>query len=457
MILGTTAAISSSSAQDAQQQRAIAYVTNVRNTLKEVIAGAAGTGKQTEFLLKIPGLPVDSKMDLSNQINRLSFMRILDKRPLGDLSGQTSEESMAMIYREVLNGTEPKTPTDEDQVKVIRSEIRAIDDKLVVPAAEDEEPTKGVQLKFMKYSQRYQDAVTAYNKSIRDKQTGEGEKGTDENAKFSAMQIAESNLKNANMGNSTEYFDLVGKRDQLRFELDKLDPFVYRREIFNTWLEVQGPPPVPKTLYYPPLAQWEGDSGYVKISFSAETLRKHSGSSSSSASANGGFMMFKASGSGGNSHTFSDEQLNSLSMEMEIKQVVLDHIWMDATVFRSPNWKFKKDGPGTIEAEKQRISYGKPDENGLYQGRLPLLPVGLVIARNIKINVKMDKKTADEISKQISGGGGGSFLGFSFGASASHSSTDKTKFGDATEGGFEIKAPTIIGYICEVLPECPTP
>ena len=170
----------------------------------------------------------------------------------------------------------------------------------------------------------------------------------------------------------------------------------------------------------------------------------------------GGWFVFKGHGGGSYSKTFSDSQLDSLSIEMDIKQIVLDHIWMDRTVFSATNWKWKTPGaPNTPAAENQVISEGGPRGDGLYYGRLPLLPVGLVVGRNIKIHVAMDKKIGGRNQEANSDRWWRRFPGFSFGSSTSWSNTDKSNFGDVSEAGFEIKAPTIIGYICEIIPKCP--
>jgi hypothetical protein len=444
-----------SHAQTDQEKRAIQYISNIHNTFRQIIAHETGAGKQTEFLLRMPGLAIDPKMNMSNEDARLAFFRILDKRPLGDLSGQTSEEQLSGIYRELLYDTEATVKPDPAEIAKLEAAIKKIDDELVDPTSTKDHP-KGIIAQYQKYDADYQNALKAYNTAILEEQTGTGNKGTDIGEKRSAKDIAESFLDNPNAGKRDLYRTKQAEQDDLRFALGKLDPFSYRRKVFTTWLEAKGPPPIPRILFYPPLSQWADDSGFSHLNFSSEILHKHEGTRTVNHESSGGWFVFKGHGGGSYSKTFSESQLDNLSIEMDIKQVVLDHIWMDRTVFSATNWKWKTPGaPNTPAAENQVISEGGPRADGLYYGRLPLLPVGLVIGRNIKIHIQLDKKTAEDVKKQIDAGGGGSFLGFSFGTSTSWSNTDKSNFGDVSEAGFEIKAPTIIGYICEIIPKCP--
>ena len=161
----TVLACFSLQAQTDQEKRAIQYISNIHNTFRQIVAHETGAGKQTEFLLRMPGLPIDPKMDMSNPDARQAFFRILDKRPLGDLSGQTSEEQMSMVYRELFYDTEATVKPDPAEIAKLEAAIKKIDDELVDPTSTKDQP-KGIIAEYQKYDVDYQNALQAYNNSI---------------------------------------------------------------------------------------------------------------------------------------------------------------------------------------------------------------------------------------------------------------------------------------------------
>jgi len=148
----------------------------------------------------------------------------------------------------------------------------------------------------------------------------------------------------------------------------------------------------------------------------------------------------------------SKEATESLSVTLSVKRVLINRPWADAAALRSPNWQWKD------EAARNIISAGRFDqERSEFVGEMPLYPTTLVVARDVEIKAKFSETDLENIKAVWLARGTSGLWFFNLGGSASgNRELDVTRNKDGTSS-FKIPDPQIIGYMCEILPACPSP
>ncbi|VVB94961.1 Uncharacterised protein [uncultured archaeon] len=116
--------------------------------------------------------------------------------------------------------------------------------------------------------------------------------------------------------------------------------------------------------------------------------------------------------------------------------------WMDATLFKLPNWDDGTyAGPGRIA--------GGPDP------LMPLIPIALVMVRDVNITGKWSKQDSDHIDTATSGSVSAGWGPFSASGNYSYSSTNDRFTARRTNEGFIIPDIQVIGWVCSRVPFCP--
>jgi hypothetical protein len=199
---------------------------------------------------------------------------------------------------------------------------------------------------------------------------------------------------------------------------------------------------------FPPIDQWADDKGWVKFTYSASDKLDETSLSEQDIKAGGNFkkgiVSVKAKFAKSDSVSTALAKDASLKITMEMKRVTFRRPWLDASVFSDKRWDW---APGT----------GGQVSDGKGGGDLPMLPVSLIIVRNVKfISKAMEefaKETASamEVSAKVGIG--------PFSANASYSRNNKTASTHLKKvaGGIEIPEPQIIGYVSTMLDKCPDP
>ena len=116
--------------------------------------------------------------------------------------------------------------------------------------------------------------------------------------------------------------------------------------------------------------------------------------------------------------------------------------WMDASLFRLPNWSLGGlAGPGGIAGNADAL--------------MPLMPIGLVIVRDVTITANWGRSDSEKIAQATSGGGSVGWGPFAVSGSYSISSTSDTFSARATDQGFVIPDIQVLGFVCAKVPVCP--
>jgi hypothetical protein len=205
------------------------------------------------------------------------------------------------------------------------------------------------------------------------------------------------------------------------------------------------------TFCYPddPLnSQFNGS--WTKFSFSKTTEDMSSSAQQISygASVSASWGLWSASGSveGTKDTSRSDSSTEGLKVSTELLQVPIQRSWMNSSIFSNRNWRWSKAGP----AEPLSAAGATPS------GSMPLVPVSVILAKNLSITMDMteehNKAAASSISTSASGGWG------PFRVSGHYSQADQSSEHNAvfSDSGITVPGAQIIGVVCDIIP-APSP
>lgn len=273
-------------------------------------------------------------------------------------------------------------------------------------------------------------------------------------------------LSNAQKQAKENYFNLGdGARRsvvyQRKREIEAFDPESWWAELtgfFDNNVDEVGGRPYPRNLYYPKYSNWIKKTGsWTKVSFNQKDFDQTTVNGSTSSGGGLGFSygLFSVGGSGSGSSDWNklDTNVSNISVSFEVLRVNIERPWMDTMVFYSNAWRW---GCGAID-QPLLSDGGDPSKGQQLTGLMPLLPTGILIARNLNISMAVSQDVRDTINKQSSGGGGVSFGPFRLGGRTSSSSSSTHVKATATGTGVSFDAPQIIGFFTEVLPRTPNP
>jgi hypothetical protein len=114
--------------------------------------------------------------------------------------------------------------------------------------------------------------------------------------------------------------------------------------------------------------------------------------------------------------------------------------WLDATLFRLPRWNL-----GTMTAPIA----------GPGDALMPLIPISLVIVRDVEITGTWSKQDSAHIDTATSGSVSAGWGPFSVSGNYSHRSTNDRFSAKRTQQGFTIPDIQIVGLVCSRVPPCP--
>ncbi|MEV2216155.1 hypothetical protein AB0H86_32850 [Streptomyces sp. NPDC050997] len=116
--------------------------------------------------------------------------------------------------------------------------------------------------------------------------------------------------------------------------------------------------------------------------------------------------------------------------------------WMDASLFRLPNWGLGSlGGPGVIS--------GGPNS------QMPLIPIALVIVRDVEITADWSHQDSEKITEATSGSASVGWGPFAVSGNYSHSSTSDRFSAKASDKGFNVPDIQVLGFVCLRVPPCP--
>jgi hypothetical protein len=134
---------------------------------------------------------------------------------------------------------------------------------------------------------------------------------------------------------------------------------------------------------------------------------------------------------------------------MELATVPLLRGWLDLNVIESKNWKFD---PGVVGA-----NYLLSDGQLPPSGSMPLIPVSMILVRNVKISFDMKSQRDSYAMEQVRGSASAGWGPFSIRANYFRR-TDKTTHDFVEDSaGITIPGMQLIGFVCRLLDKTPDP
>lgn len=380
----------------------------------------------TTFVMTLPGIPLDPDINLTQDDDIRALYAVLNFVPTGDVTGQNSSDKMSDIYLRILDGSKnlvenPKKPELEQQAVDLDKRIEALQDA------------------YFQYKLEYVVAQNAAN-------LARASNAPDKAILQTRADQAKANWELRSKGNKAEYEDLRNRFQRLRFDIEGGEPWGARRAKYDS-AENAGFP----VFTWPKYSAWAKDNGWMKVTFSTSDLQtsEHHTNVEWNGGGSYGFWGFRARGGGSTTVDTSQSELDKLSISFEVKRVLIDRQWLDASVFRSKKWTWK-DPTETL------ISFGKFNrDKNIFEGRMPLLPTSIILIRRVKLASNWSKELQNQIASQMSASGGWGFGPFSVGGSYKNSSRDSNARVQVTDAGIEIPDVQIIGWICDILPKTP--
>ncbi len=192
-----------------------------------------------------------------------------------------------------------------------------------------------------------------------------------------------------------------------------------------------------------------GPKGWEEYAFNSEDMAHQESSSIVEAGGSLDCGFLSLGGSYKHEHFESSTDISALKLSMKTKRVEIFRPWLDATVFGSHTWRWPEGH------EDGTIAYGGP-QSGL-PPTMPLLPTGLLVVRDVNLQMKFSHEDLERIRREIAAGGEVGWGPFSLSGSYNESKSSVTSHAELDENGVTIAEPQILGFFCDVLPLCPSP
>lgn len=148
--------------------------------------------------------------------------------------------------------------------------------------------------------------------------------------------------------------------------------------------------------------------------------------------------------------TFASADTSTLGLSVELIQVPIQRPWLTSWIFSSRGWK----GVGPL-AQDGSISSGQyPLSDSML---MPLMPVSVILARNLKITTKMTSDENETFASQRQSSVSVGWGPFSLRGNYSHSESSQRHDYESNSEGLVCPGTQIIGFVCDVLPKSPNP
>lgn len=204
------------------------------------------------------------------------------------------------------------------------------------------------------------------------------------------------------------------------------------------------------TKYFPDRF-WENPDNWTKVTFlhsevhkvDEHTLQRIGGGAS------GAFAFWSA---GGNYERNTDDKFfqcdtSGFDLSFSLAKIPLRRSWLDGGVFRNRNWALNYK----IVSRDENVS------NGVGGGTMPLVPVALIVARDVRVNMSMTSEINKYAMDQVSGSVRAGWGPFSVRGNYYKKTEKQTHDFVKDEKGLDIKGMQIIGFVLERIPKCPFP
>ncbi len=410
------------------------------------IGSSSAVANQNYLSLCSPGIFLDPNLNPEKDENaQYVWSNLLDAVPAPNWIYASTGESLETIYRQILESRElPDVELTKQQLELL-AKARA-----VVMTDEEEESKK--YRRFLKYESEYLDALTA-------------------------LQLAQTNCANSGGGqvppattsaynralSAWSTFGFKGEVEGAMATIASLQ----QRNVDTWWSQLEAAYGSAKrtgsrggfevTSTYPEYPSLVGSEGWTHFTFSETDLTNQTTSSTVEAGGGGGagWGLWHASASANykKDEGESSSTTSGISISMEIMRASIMRSWLDPLVFRAHSWRF---GTG-MPLYGQQISTGSFIPGEKSEGLMPMLPTGILVARNVQISAQFSQKEEKTVETALETKGSIGWGPFAINGHYNQSSSSDFSAGQISSGTIANADPQIIGFLCDVLPLCPSP
>ena len=161
--------------------------------------------------------------------------------------------------------------------------------------------------------------------------------------------------------------------------------------------------------------------------------------------------IFSIGGGGGHSEQrrHMDTNTQNLRVKFEYTLVTIRRPWLNLALLATKGWNLTNLYP------KGKLSNGTRTPLAQQNSLMPMIPTAFVVARKILISANWSQADSTFIQQQTSAGGGFGIGPFRIGGSYASSSSSNTFHSSFANGVIDVPGVQIIGWISQVVPECP--
>lgn len=415
--------------------------TTIANTM--ILPDSISDVHSPFLILANPGYIIDPNLDMRKPANQQRFSRFLDNIPYPRWIYQPTSVQVPDVWRRILE--------DKDFPRMNLSDAQKAQLEAAYSVLRTSEGDATVKLtKYKKFRRAYDTARMAYQSAA---QRALADGNNIDPSIITALTEAESDW-------IVQGYKYEIERAQADiFNLQSGDPSQWWSKMHNDYdlnkaanngMVVSGTDPERST--------WSLLEGWTEYSFT------HSESASTEYSAStrvggglGGFWGLWRGNLGANYSTnqgHSTSQSSDVSITAKLTRVRIDRPWMDGTVFRSRNWRWKEgtDSHGTPVSNGADTTAGQTPA-----GYMPVLPVGLLLAKDVSMTGNFSASDSSFIDTHIQENHALGWGPFSFGGHYERDEHSGQSHGSRSGNTISFDDMQIIGWFCDVLPECPAP
>ncbi len=204
------------------------------------------------------------------------------------------------------------------------------------------------------------------------------------------------------------------------------------------------------TKYFPDRF-WESADNWTRVSFKHNEVHKVDEHTieriGGGASVGFGLWSFGGSLQRNKDDKYARCDTSGVNIAFSLAKIPIRRSWMDGGVLRSRNWALNYD----VTSRAENIS------DGVGGGTMPLIPVALLVARDVQLSFDMSSEVNTYAMEEISGSLRAGWGPFSVRGNYYRKSEKQTHDFVSDGKGLEIKGMQVIGFVLERVPKCPDP
>lgn len=388
-----------------------------------------------------PGILLDPALRIEREPGQHTWATLLDNVPNPNWVYTPTNTPIASIYEQILRGKElPRIELTRAQQEQLRAA-----QEVVMTRDGDESPKFRA---YLRYQGLYQTALTAFMTAQTTAANG-GEQVRPE------VQAA-LNQARANW-NTFGFKGQVEGAQATITNLLQLEPNTWWAQLENAFENAKAGKTYEPSTTYPGYEWFIGERGWTRFTFTQEDVTKqatsHAVEGGGGVKAGWGLWSVAAESSYREGTRTSSSDTTGIQISMELIRATILRPWLEPLVFRAHTWRLGEASPlhGSL------ISKGTFEPGEANAGLMPLLPTGILVARNVQIGAQFSHEDQTTVERALSTSASVGWGPFAIQGHYNQSESSSLSHGSATATTVSNPDPQLLGFFCDVLPLCPSP